>query len=225
MVRSCRRRSGRAPAGCTRGEVTSWRRQRPRPHPSDGGRKRPSRKRKLTRLSRGDRITVFVMVRSPPCWSSGWSGCRRSPRWSSASSGWEGVGGFDTIEWVGLDNYKNIFTNYPPFQPAIEHNLIWLLRAVPDPDPARHVPGGAAGQGDAGQPLLPDGAVPAGRAVAGPRRLHVAAHLLPGPGPDQRRSPAARPTGTATRTSTCGRCWWRPAGGRPATSCCCTWPA
>jgi multiple sugar transport system permease protein len=36
---------------------------------------------------------------------------------------------------VGLDNYKNIFTNYPPFQPAIKHNLIWLsvLFLIPTP--------------------------------------------------------------------------------------------
>ena len=48
---------------------------------------------------------------------------------------WEGVGSFDTASWVGTENYKNIFTNYPPFQPAIEHNLIWLgvLFLIPTP--------------------------------------------------------------------------------------------
>ena len=30
-------------------------------------------------------------------------------------------------------------------------------------------------------------------------------------------------TGTAIRRSTCGRCCSPPAGGTPATSCCCTW--
>jgi multiple sugar transport system permease protein len=40
---------------------------------------------------------------------------------------WEGIGGLDTIEWVGLTNYKNIFTIYPPFFPALQHNLIALV--------------------------------------------------------------------------------------------------
>ena len=40
---------------------------------------------------------------------------------------WEGIGGLDTIQWIGLTNYKNIFTIYPPFWPALQHNLIWLL--------------------------------------------------------------------------------------------------
>jgi multiple sugar transport system permease protein len=32
-----------------------------------------------------------------------------------------------TIEWVGLQNYRDIATIYPPFWPAIRHNLIWLV--------------------------------------------------------------------------------------------------
>ena len=48
---------------------------------------------------------------------------------------WEGVGGFDTASWIGVENYKNIFTNYPPFQPAIEHNVIWLVTLFLIPTP------------------------------------------------------------------------------------------
>jgi len=40
---------------------------------------------------------------------------------------WEGVGGLDTIQWIGLTNYENIFTIYPPFFPALQHNVIWLV--------------------------------------------------------------------------------------------------
>jgi multiple sugar transport system permease protein len=40
---------------------------------------------------------------------------------------WSGVGGLDTIEWIGTENYKNVFTNYPPFAPALRHNLVWLV--------------------------------------------------------------------------------------------------
>jgi multiple sugar transport system permease protein len=37
---------------------------------------------------------------------------------------WNGV---TDIQPVGLDNYRNIVDNYPPFWPAVRHNLIWLL--------------------------------------------------------------------------------------------------
>jgi multiple sugar transport system permease protein len=39
---------------------------------------------------------------------------------------WNGFGDLDTIEWVGFQNYQDIATIYPPFWPAIRHNLIWL---------------------------------------------------------------------------------------------------
>ncbi|MCX4552601.1 sugar ABC transporter permease [Streptomyces sp. NBC_01387] len=45
---------------------------------------------------------------------------------------WDGIG---SIKWVGTQNYANLFTNYPPFWPAVRHNLLWLaflgLVAVP----------------------------------------------------------------------------------------------
>ncbi|WP_033441179.1 carbohydrate ABC transporter permease [Saccharothrix sp. NRRL B-16314] len=42
-------------------------------------------------------------------------------------SSWDGIGGFEDIEWVGFQNYVDIFTRYPRFWPAVQHNLIWLL--------------------------------------------------------------------------------------------------
>nr|WP_208113067.1 sugar ABC transporter permease [Actinorugispora endophytica] len=48
---------------------------------------------------------------------------------------WSGFGGIEDIEWIGLENYENLTTNYPPFWPAIRHNLLWLafLFLVPTP--------------------------------------------------------------------------------------------
>ena len=43
------------------------------------------------------------------------------------SPGGAASGGLDTIQWIGTENYKNVFTNYPPFAPALRHNLIWLV--------------------------------------------------------------------------------------------------
>lgn len=39
---------------------------------------------------------------------------------------WNGIGDLDTIQWVGFQNYQDIATIYPPFWPAVRHNLIWL---------------------------------------------------------------------------------------------------
>jgi multiple sugar transport system permease protein len=39
---------------------------------------------------------------------------------------WNGIGGLDKIKFVGVKNYQNLFSNYPPFWPAVENNFIWL---------------------------------------------------------------------------------------------------
>ena len=40
---------------------------------------------------------------------------------------WNGVGGLDKIQFIGLKNYENLINTYPPFWPAVTHNLIWLV--------------------------------------------------------------------------------------------------
>ena len=42
-------------------------------------------------------------------------------------SRWNGIGGLEDIEWIGVANYVEIFSEYPRFWPAVQHNLIWLL--------------------------------------------------------------------------------------------------
>lgn len=39
---------------------------------------------------------------------------------------WDGVGTIDSIEFIGFKNYIDLATIYPPFWPALWHNLIWL---------------------------------------------------------------------------------------------------
>ncbi|MDA0168469.1 sugar ABC transporter permease [Solirubrobacter taibaiensis] len=39
---------------------------------------------------------------------------------------WDGIGGLGGITWVGTRNYEQIFSIYPPFWPAVRHNVIWL---------------------------------------------------------------------------------------------------
>lgn len=39
---------------------------------------------------------------------------------------WNGVGDLADIDVIGADNYVNVATNYPPFWPALQHNLAFL---------------------------------------------------------------------------------------------------
>jgi multiple sugar transport system permease protein len=39
---------------------------------------------------------------------------------------WNGIGGLSTIQVIGTKNYSDIVSIYPPFWPALLHNLIWL---------------------------------------------------------------------------------------------------
>jgi multiple sugar transport system permease protein len=92
-----------------------------------GAVKRPRRPRSdFARLSTHDKIAVSVMVIVPTAlvlWLV-WVPGILSVVLSFAR--WNGIGGVHTIQWIGTQNYKDVFTNYPPFQPAIKHNLIWL---------------------------------------------------------------------------------------------------
>ena len=40
---------------------------------------------------------------------------------------WNGIGSLSKIQGVGFTNYVNVATNYPPFWPALRHNMTFLL--------------------------------------------------------------------------------------------------
>ena len=77
------------------------------------------------RLSPGDKVAVGLMMGVPTflvLWLV-WLPAIATVTLSFAR--WTGIGSISTIEWVGAQNYKDI-QDYPPFQPAIQHNLVWL---------------------------------------------------------------------------------------------------
>ena len=39
---------------------------------------------------------------------------------------WNGIGGIEKIKFIGLKNYQDLVSIYPPFFPALTHNLLWL---------------------------------------------------------------------------------------------------
>ncbi len=74
-----------------------------------------------------DRLVVIVMIAVPTIlvlWLV-WLPALGSVILSFGT--WNGIGGPDQIEWVGTKNYEDIVSIYPPFWPAIRHNLIWLV--------------------------------------------------------------------------------------------------
>jgi multiple sugar transport system permease protein len=86
-----------------------------------------ARKRKrAVRLSTADRVAVAFMVGIPVLVTGGliWFPTVASILLSFTS--WDGIGGVNTIHWIGTTNYRQIATIYPSFWPAFEHNLYWL---------------------------------------------------------------------------------------------------
>jgi multiple sugar transport system permease protein len=85
------------------------------------------RRRRGPRLTRRDKLVLAVMIAVPTLLHLTliWVPTLLSVALSFAR--WDGIGGLDTIQWIGLTNYKNIFTIYPPFWPALQHNLIFLF--------------------------------------------------------------------------------------------------
>lgn len=91
------------------------------------GRPAPKRRGRLSRLTKRDKIVLFVMCGIPTILLIAfvWFPAMASVALSFTS--WDGIGGLGTIKWVGTQNYHQIFTIYPPFGPALRHNLIWLV--------------------------------------------------------------------------------------------------
>jgi multiple sugar transport system permease protein len=90
------------------------------------GRPAPKRRGRLSRLTKRDKLVLFVMCGIPTIllFAFVWLPAMASVALSFTS--WDGIGGLGTIKWVGFQNYHQIFTIYPPFGPALRHNIIWL---------------------------------------------------------------------------------------------------
>jgi multiple sugar transport system permease protein len=83
-------------------------------------------RRRLSLLTRQDKLVLALMLGIPTfvhvvlVWMPALASIGLS------FTRWNGVGGLSTIEWIGFKNYTDIFTIYPPFWPALQHNVIWL---------------------------------------------------------------------------------------------------
>ena len=93
------------------------------------------RRRRSHRLSQRDRIILFVMAAVPAVVVIGVIWLPAVATVLLSFTNWDGFGALSEARSVGLKNYSDVITIYPPFIPAIQHNLIWLafLFLIPTP--------------------------------------------------------------------------------------------
>ncbi|WP_017539192.1 carbohydrate ABC transporter permease [Nocardiopsis halophila] len=109
----------------------------PAAEPGDAPPRRPPRRgerpRTGPRTGRADRITLGLMLGVPALLVIALVWLPAAATVVLSFTRWDGIGGLDTIEWVGTRNYTDAFTIYPPFRPALSNNVVWLvfLFAVP----------------------------------------------------------------------------------------------
>ncbi|MDX2939860.1 sugar ABC transporter permease, partial [Streptomyces ipomoeae] len=70
-------------------------------------------------LTRRDRLTLGLMAGLPTILHVALVWVTALASIALAFTTWDGIG-FDSIKWVGLDNFKELFSNNPQFWPAVE---------------------------------------------------------------------------------------------------------
>ena len=99
----------------------------PRPATGPGGATSVSaRKNRVRKLSGTDLVVVTLMTAIPTLFVLVlvWFPAIASVLLSFTN--WNGIGSLSRIQGVGFANYVNVATNYPPFWPALGHNLSFL---------------------------------------------------------------------------------------------------
>jgi multiple sugar transport system permease protein/raffinose/stachyose/melibiose transport system permease protein len=104
-----------APAGVTPDSVQPT----SAPQPSTG-------RRRLRKLTRRDVIVLSIMVAIPTLIEAVLVWLPALGSVGLSFTRWDGIKVSD-IRSNGIQNYKYVFTNYPQFWPAIEHNVLWLV--------------------------------------------------------------------------------------------------
>lgn len=90
------------------------------------GRKPAQRRGKLKHLSTTDRVVLTLMAGVPSLVVIGLVWVPALMTVGLSFTNWDGIGPLSGAKGVGIKNYHDVVTTYPPFRPALEHNLIWL---------------------------------------------------------------------------------------------------
>ncbi|MFF9115473.1 ABC transporter permease subunit [Streptomyces massasporeus] len=104
----------------------------PGPAPTSPSADAPHGHRRL--LTRRDRLTLGLMAGVPTILHVALVWLTALASIALAFTTWDGIG-FDSIQWVGLQNFRELFTSNPQFWPAVEHNVIWFVVLILLPTP------------------------------------------------------------------------------------------
>ncbi|MEU9570534.1 ABC transporter permease subunit [Streptomyces massasporeus] len=104
----------------------------PGPAPTSPPADAPHGHRRL--LTRRDRLTLGLMAGVPTILHVALVWLTALASIALAFTTWDGIG-FDSIKWVGLQNFRELFTSNPQFWPAVEHNVIWFVVLILLPTP------------------------------------------------------------------------------------------
>jgi multiple sugar transport system permease protein/raffinose/stachyose/melibiose transport system permease protein len=104
----------------------------PAPSPGAAPGKGPTGHRRL--LTRRDRVTLALMAGGPTILHVALVWLTALASIALAFTTWDGIG-FDSIRWVGLQNFRELFTSNPQFWPAVEHNVVWFVVLILLPTP------------------------------------------------------------------------------------------
>ena len=78
-------------------------------------------------LTASDRITLGLMVGIPTFLVVLFVLLPTVASVALSFTDWNGIGGLEDINFVGFKNYSDLFFLYPPFWPAVLHNITWLV--------------------------------------------------------------------------------------------------
>ncbi|MFD1658076.1 carbohydrate ABC transporter permease [Streptomyces caeni] len=85
-------------------------------------------------LTRRDRLTLGLMAGVPTVLHITLVWLTALASVALAFTTWDGIG-FDSITWVGLRNFRELFTSNPQFWPAVQHNVVWFVVLILIPTP------------------------------------------------------------------------------------------
>ncbi|MGV9566093.1 carbohydrate ABC transporter permease [Streptomyces sp. NPDC003480] len=85
-------------------------------------------------LTRRDRLTLALMAGVPTVLHVALVWVTALASIALAFTTWDGIG-FDSIKWVGLENFRQLFSDNPQFWPAVQHNVIWFVVLILLPTP------------------------------------------------------------------------------------------
>ncbi|GII57736.1 ABC transporter permease [Planotetraspora thailandica] len=92
----------------------------------DGVAAHTARPRRVRRLSGRDRLVLGLMVGVPTLIQAVLVWIPTLLSIALSFTRWNGLD-LSGIRWAGLSNYSYAFKEYPPFWPAVAHNVIWLV--------------------------------------------------------------------------------------------------